>query len=154
MPPYRHSQPGYLIIAVTALAAVILVVLVRPADPPLLRWIPLGLLATAGAIFSRLIVDVTAGELRIQFAPGWPRWRWRLSEIASAHPVRNPWIAGWGIHWMPGYPGYWVINVSGFDAVELRLRNGRRYRVGTDDLGGLLAALRQAGVPDPAPARA
>jgi len=102
----------------------------------------------------RSLRDVTAGELRIQFAPGWPRWRWRLSEIASAHPVCNPWIAGWGIHWMPGYPGYWVINVSGFDAVELRLRNGRRYRVGTDDLGGLLAALRQAGVPDPAPARA
>jgi len=30
--------------------------------------------------------------------------------------------------------------------VELRLKNGRRYRVGTDDPDGLLAALRQAGV--------
>jgi len=47
---------------------------------------------------------------------------------------------------MPGFPGYWVINVSGFEAVELRLQNGRRYRVGTDDPAGLLAAIHQAGV--------
>jgi hypothetical protein len=112
---------------------------------PTLR-IVLIVLVIVGTMFARLTVAVDAGTLQVSFAPGWPRWRWPLREFASARPVRNSWLAGWGIHWMPGFPGYWVINVSGFAAVEFRLRNGRRYRVGTDDPEGLLAALRQASV--------
>lgn len=146
MPPYRHSQTGYLIIGLAALAFAVGVVAARPTELRPSWWIVFFLLVAAGVIFARLTVEVEGGVLQAYFVPGWPRWRWPLRDIASARQVRNSWLAGWGIHWMPGIPGYWVINVSGFDAVEIRLRNGRRYRVGTDDPAGLLAALRQAGV--------
>jgi len=144
--PYRHSQTGYLIIGLAALAFAAGVVAARPAVLRTSWWVVFFVLVAAGVIFARLTVEVGEGRLQAYFAPGWPRWRWPLREIASASRVRNSWLAGWGIHWMPGVPGYWVINVSGFDAVELRLRSGRRYRVGTDDPAGLLDALRQAGV--------
>lgn len=146
MPPYRHSQTGYLIIGLVALAFAAGVVAARPAALGPAWWLVFIGLVAVGVIFARLTVEVREGVLQAYFAPGWPRWRWPLRDIASTLQVRNSWFAGWGIHWIPGFPGYWVINVSGFNAVEIRLRNGRRYRVGTDDPAGLLAALRQAGV--------
>ena len=146
MSSYRHSQTGYLSIGLASLAFAAGVVAARPTELRPSWWVVFVLLVAAGVIFARLTVEVEGEMLRVYFAPGWPRWRWPLHEIVSASGVRNTWLAGWGIHRMPGRPGYWVINVSGFDAVELRLRNGRRYRVGTDDPDGLLVALRQAGV--------
>jgi hypothetical protein len=35
-------------------------------------------------------------------------------------------------------------SVSGFDAVQLRLRNGRQYRVGMDEPDRLVAAIEAA----------
>jgi hypothetical protein len=35
-----------------------------------------------------------------------------------------------------------LYNVSGRDAVEIQLDDGRRFRLGTDDPEGLVAALR------------
>lgn len=142
---YRHTQTGYVIIAVIAAALVVIAVVGKSSGEPAAGALPVAL-AIVGVVFARLTVAVEADTLRVSFTPGWPRWRWPLREIPSAGEVRNSWLAGWGIHWMPGRPGYWVINVSGFTAVELRLRNGRRYRVGTDDPDGLLTALRQGGV--------
>jgi len=46
-----------------------------------------------------------------------------------------------GIRWM--WPG-WLYNVSGTDAVELKMKNGKRYRIGTDVPGELAEAIRQA----------
>jgi hypothetical protein len=40
---------------------------------------------------------------------------------------------------MPGQ--YWVWNVSGLDAVELTLRSGRRFRIGTDEPEELAKAI-------------
>jgi hypothetical protein len=39
-------------------------------------------------------------------------------------------------------PGFRLYNVSGLDAVELRLTNGDVRRLGTDDATGLAAALK------------
>ncbi len=41
------------------------------------------------------------------------------------------------------WPG-WLYNVSGTDAVELKMKNGKRYRIGTDVPGELAEAIRQA----------
>ena len=146
MPRYRRTQTGYLILGVVG-AVLVAVGAGVPSGTSSTRWtVVAAVLVAAGVGFGRLTVEVRDGALQVSFTLGWPRWRWSLHEIASAREVRNSWLAGWGLHWVPGFPGYWVINVSGFAAVELRLRNGRRYRVGTDDPDGLLAALRQGGV--------
>ena len=43
-----------------------------------------------------------------------------------------------GIHHTP-YG--WLYNVSGFDAVAITLRDGRKFAVGTDDPHGLITAI-------------
>ena len=71
--------------------------------------------------------------LRPQFSAGSGEGR-----LAGFQPVRNPWYCGWGIRLGPTG---WLWNVSGFDAVELTLTDGRRFRVGSDEPGQLVAAL-------------
>jgi len=53
----------------------------------------------------------------------------------DVHSVFN----GFGIRMRPGFRLY---NVSGLDAVELRLTNGEVRRLGTDDAAGFAAALK------------
>jgi hypothetical protein len=48
-------------------------------------------------------------------------------------------LNGFGIRMRPGFRLY---NVSGLDAVELRLKSGDVRRIGTDDAAGLAAALQ------------
>jgi len=50
-----------------------------------------------------------------------------MADVAGVRAVRNTWRHGWGIH---GFGRWWVFNVSGFDAVEVRLKNGGWIRIG------------------------
>jgi hypothetical protein len=138
--PYRHTQRGTL---------TILVCLVLAAFDAALVWLSgqwpaaavLLVLAVVGFLFSALTVEVGDHELRWHFGPGFPSYRLALDEIASIAAVRNYWWNGWGIRIGPRSRLY---NVSGLDAVELRLKSGEIRRIGTDDPQGLLNALRAA----------
>jgi hypothetical protein len=66
----------------------------------------------------------------LRFGIGVIRRRFPIAAIESARTVRNPWYCGWGIHRIRNG---WLFNVSGFDAVELGMADGRRYRIGTDE---------------------
>jgi hypothetical protein len=35
----------------------------------------------------------------------------------------------------------WIYSVSGFDAVEIKMKNGKRYRIGTDEPKNLEQAI-------------
>ena len=90
-----------------------------------------------------LTVSIDANYLRIKFGYGIFRKRFAVSEIASAQRVKNHWYYGWGIRlWL--WPTMWIYNISGFDAVEIIMRNGKIYRIGTDTPGELEAAIKQA----------
>ena len=39
-------------------------------------------------------------------------------------------------------PGGWLYNVSGFTALALTMKNGRQYRIGTDDAARLYTTLQ------------
>jgi len=46
--------------------------------------------------------------------------------------VKNQWYYGWGIgKWL--WPKMLIYNVSGFDAGKITLKNGKTYRIGTDE---------------------
>ena len=80
--------------------------------------------------------------LKIKFGYGIFRKRYLLKEIASVKIVKNHWYYGWGIkYWAPRR--MWVYNVSGFDAVEIEMRNGRVKRIGTDEPRKLEQAIQQ-----------
>ena len=64
-------------------------------------------------------------------------------EIVSAKIVKNHWYYGWGIR-LVLWPRMWVYNVSGFDAVEIKLKNNKVYRIGTDEPKKLEQVLLQS----------
>ena len=84
------------------------------------------------ASFTTLTASIDENCLRIKFGYGIFRKKFLLSRIVSAKQVKNHWYYGWGIRlWL--WPKMWIYNVSGFDAVEIKLKNGKTYRMGTDE---------------------
>jgi hypothetical protein len=138
---YKHTQKGYVILGTvggTALFMASLLLRKAAAATMIPGLIGLGLV---GWVFSSLTIEVTDEELRASFGPGWRIKRIKLRDIQSVERVRNPWYAGWGVRLLPRGLLY---NVSGFDAVEVRMRNGTRFRLGTDEPERLEQAIRDA----------
>ncbi len=105
--------------------------------------------AAALLLLGRLTVRVTDTEVAHWFGPGVFRRRYRLADLDAVQRVRNPWIWGRGIRLFPGGTLY---NVSGLDAVEFRLPDGKRIRIGTDrpaDLERAIETARSRAVPLP-----
>ena len=108
------------------------------------NWVALvcGLaLLVALLLFHSLTVVVEGDWVEVVFADGPVRKRIALKEVGSCAVVRNRWWYGWGVRWGPGA---WLYNVSGLDAVELKMKNGRRYRIGTDEPRELAKAIEEA----------
>lgn len=139
-PAYQHTQSGTLMIGMSLVAAGFVFYYLLNGGPSWL-WIVLGLLAAVGVVFSSLTVTIDAEQVTAAFAPGWPRVRVSLAEIAEVRAVRNPWYYGWGIRLTPHGTLY---NVSGLDAVEIRKKSGKAVRVGTDEPEQLHRALQRA----------
>ena len=91
-------------------------------------------------VFRDLTVEDRGDHLFVAFGPlRLFRRRLRYAEIRSAERSRTGWIDGLGLHYLPGRG--WTWNVAGSECVELRLRDGGVFRVGTDDSEGLAAFL-------------
>ncbi len=139
---YHHTQRGSLMLAILPGSAAICAA-AGFLDPPYPgRWVlwALALLFLVLTwIFSSLTVEVTDDQLCWHFGPGLWTYRMPRAQIEAAHVVRNSLFNGFGIRRAPGYRLY---NVSGLDAVELRLKSGDIRRIGTDDAQALTAALQ------------
>lgn len=139
-PHYRHTQIGWVLLAVLAgLGAFVHFQLQRGGVPQ--AWLPLAILGLALVLMGTLTVEVGREGVRVAFGVGLIRKTIPLADIAAFQPVRNPWIAGWGIRLIRGGQ---LWNVSGLDAVELALRDGRFFRIGTDEPEALARALATA----------
>jgi hypothetical protein len=136
---YYHTQRGTLMLAAMLFAAIVWAFVTMPLSGRWPVWaVAIGFLVLAW-LFSSLTVEVNEHELRWYFGPGIWRYRIALDEIENVRTVRNHWWNGFGIRMGPGFRLY---NVSGLDAVELRLKTGDIRRIGTDDPQGLATALR------------
>ncbi len=138
---YEHTQVGYLIISAMAAGMVLIGVVLANAG---ISWIAIGVLvviAIALVLFSSLTVVIGEAELEARFGPGPIRNRFKLNEIESCQIVKNHWYYGWGIRLTPHGVLY---NVSGFHAVEIKLRTGKKFRIGTDVPQELEEAIKQA----------
>ena len=140
MTSYKHTQIGYLMLVVT-LAVLLLfawVYIMALAESPSVDSGPnfavstlMVLILFILASFATLTVSIDEKYLRIKFGYGIFKKKFLLEEITSARIVKNHLYNGWGIRiWFWPYMG--IYNVSGFDAVEISMRNGKIYRIGTD----------------------
>jgi hypothetical protein len=138
---YQHTQRGTLMIVVLLLCALgaAAAAYANTGSRAGAGVVAFGIAILAG-LFSSLTVIVSDDELRWYFGPGAWTYRLALGDIEAAHVVHNSWLSGFGIRMRPGFRLY---NVSGLDAVELKLKSGEIRRIGTDDAPGLAAALQR-----------
>ena len=152
MTSYKHTQIGYLMLVVT-LAVLILftwVQITAMAEPPsyysgtnFLITAIMVLILFILASFTTLTASIDENYLRIKFGYGIFARMFPLNQIASVQAVKNHWYYGWGVKvWF--WPYMWIYNVSGFDAVEIIMRNGKIYRIGTDTPSELEVVIKQA----------
>jgi hypothetical protein len=138
MNKYKHTQIGYLLIGALGLGILVSGYLnvVTSFNPVIL--VVLFLLLVCLGIFASLTVEVNDYMLKLQFGLGIIQKVFQLKDIDSFCTVRNPWYYGWGIHF---FGSGWLYNVSGWSAIELKMKSGEKYRIGTDDLTGLARAI-------------
>jgi hypothetical protein len=135
---YKHTQVGYVILAALGAGLLFILWLMLNSGFSGVGLIVLVILALCLGLFATLTVELDEEKLMLRFGPGLIRKVIWLKDIAACRVVKNPWYYGWGIKLIPGG---WLFNVSGLWAVEVQLKNGRRYRIGTDDAEGLAQAL-------------
>lgn len=93
------------------------------------------------ASFSLLTVSVGDEYIALKFGFGIFRKKFKIKEVTSVERVKNYWYYGFGIRpWF--WPRMWIFNVSGLDAVEIRMKNGKIYRLGTDEPEKLETAIK------------
>jgi hypothetical protein len=94
-----------------------------------------------GWLCSSLTVRVDNDSLRLHFGFGWPRKTVPLGDIDAAEVTRTTFWEGWGVH---RTRRGWLYNVSGYDAVLLRRRDGSSLLIGSDEPRRLKAAIERA----------
>lgn len=92
-------------------------------------------------LFSKLTVVVDGRYTTAFFGWGLIRRQIRLEDIEGFYKVRNSFLHGYGIRFVKG--GL-MFNVAGLDAVELKLKKGGVFRIGTDEPEKLMLAIEQA----------
>jgi hypothetical protein len=138
---YRHTQIGSVITAGIGLGVVAIFVSIWISGSfHLVEGAILIILSIALGLFHSLTVEIRNSELYCHFGPGIVRKTIMLSDIDDAKAVQIPWYSGCGIRWIPGQ--YLLWRVSGFQAVELVLKNGGRFRIGTDEPDMLVQAIQ------------
>ncbi len=154
MHDYENTQPGTFIQVMTGswvfffgLLAVVMLALVQKEAAIGLGVVTVILAVILGivcALFHSLTVRVTRSDIALSFGVGLIRKQFPISDISRARIVQNRWYNGFGIRKIRGG---WLYNVSGFDAIEIQLKNERKYRIGTNQPKELLAAVESAIAP-------
>jgi hypothetical protein len=138
---YRKKQTGWLLIFIFAPVILFFLfilyyqeVLGRPfGTNPAPSWILLAFLVfflILLSLFATLTVTGLHDHLEIKFGIGLIRKRFFYRNIRSCSVQKNPAIYGWGIRKIPGG---WLYNVSGSWSVQLDMKDGRMFRIGTPE---------------------
>ena len=151
---YENTQPGTFIRVMTGswvfffgvLAVVMLVLGQKEAAIGLgvVTVMAAVILGIVYALFHSLTVRISRSDIALSFGVGLIRKQFPIGDISSASIVQNRWYNGFGIRKIRGG---WLYNVSGFDAIEIQLKNERKYRIGTNQPKELLAAVESAITP-------
>ena len=138
---YQHIQIGYLMITVYTLGILFIACLMAIYGFNWIAFVVLIILGVCLVLFATLTVVIDEDVLEIRFGPGVIRKKFPLKDIESCRVVKNPWYYGWGIRLTPHG---WLYNVSGFHAVEIKMKTGKKYRIGTDVPNDLEKTIKQS----------
>jgi hypothetical protein len=136
---YRHTQIGWVLLAALAAGAGVVVFAAGKAGWSTPASVVLTLLIAVAVLFCTLTVMINGGLIECRYGPGLIRKYVPLATVRGVRTVRTAWYQGWGIRLTSDG---WLFNVSGLDAVEVELSDGKRIRIGTDEPQALAAAIR------------
>jgi len=153
---YHHTQSGSLMRLLLVILLVVFLYIIwlgyRHGGLPGIRqeeavvvFIMLGfsvlLIIAVLLLFHNLTVFTDESSMRLKFGIGLIGKRIPFDQIESCQPVKNSWWWGWGIRRIPG--GGRLYNISGLDAVELKMKKGSLIRIGTDEPELLSAVINE-----------
>ena len=138
---YRRSQFGTVVVVGLGTGVVFLGYEILTTGWHLLTGSLLVLFLACLALFYSLTIEIRDGLLACFFGPGLIRRQFRLEDIIAARHVRNHWYNGFGIRRIASG---WMYNVSGLDAVEISLKSGKHFRMGTDRPEEVVKAITDA----------
>ncbi|MCB0193177.1 MAG: hypothetical protein KDJ65_14630 [Anaerolineae bacterium] len=138
---YKHTQIGYLLLVIYGLVIGLIsyIGVVNDFNPITIAVLVIMLITMT--LFPTLTITVDDRMLKLHYGLGIIHKRFLLEDIDSYRVVENPWYYGWGIRYTPRG---WMFNISGFSAIELQMKSGKHYRIGTDDPTGLARAIDEA----------
>ena len=138
---YKHTQTGYLMIAALIIPLFILYFVMNNAEFAQILPIVFFILLIALSLFYSLTVEINETMISVKFGIGIINKKFILKDIESCNIVKNYWYYGWGIRFTPHG---WLYNISGLSAVEIQMKNNKKYRIGTDEPKKLEQAITQA----------
>ncbi|HEC87654.1 MAG TPA: hypothetical protein ENI49_07335 [Thermoplasmatales archaeon] len=81
-------------------------------------------------LFSTMTVTCDREYLRIRTGFITIRKSFSVKDIVSCKVIKIPWYYSWGIRIVPSG---WLYRISGSYAIEINMRDGKRYLIGTDE---------------------
>jgi hypothetical protein len=136
---YRHTQIGWVLLAALAAGAGVVLFATNKTGWSTAASVVLTLLTVVAVLFCTLTVRINGGLIECRYGPGLICKYIPLATVRGVRTVRTEWYQGWGIRLTSDG---WLFNVSGLDAVEVELADGKRIRIGTDEPQVLAAAIR------------
>jgi len=124
---YQHTQSAATIVGCLGAMALILAIMSFAFHPLVL---PMVIVAISGWMFRSMTIEISDTDLAWYFGSGFPRKRVPRNDVVSAEAIRTSFLNGWGIHYTTRG---WLYNVSGYGAVAVTLRNGKRFCLGSDE---------------------
>lgn len=141
---YRHKQMGITILAALGLGTALCLLFGIAFNAPHARltlFLLAAVLGICAILFSSLMIELSESSLSWQFGPGLLRKQVATAEITNAVVTQTRLIHGWGVHLTRNG---WLYNVSGFGAVQVTLKSGKTFLLGSDKPEQLCSALQRA----------
>lgn len=137
---YHHTQIGWVVILFLGAGILIIALVILLVKFNWVAFLVLLILLGCLFLFPTLTVECDEQKLEVRFGLGLIRKRFLYKDIHSCKVVKNLWIYGFGIRLIPSG---WMFNVSGLSALELQFKNGKKFRIGTDDSENLFEFVNQ-----------
>jgi hypothetical protein len=141
---YQHKQRGLVILAALGLGAAVCLWFeptIYGFNARLMLLVVAAILGISALLFSSLTIELSDRSLSWRFGFGLLRKQVATTEIRNAVVTKTRLIHGWGVHLTRNG---WLYNVSGFGAVQITLRSGKTFLLGSDEPEQLCSALQRA----------
>ncbi|MFH1824579.1 MAG: hypothetical protein ABH873_05065 [Candidatus Firestonebacteria bacterium] len=126
---YQHTQISYLAIIQSTIPLLFIACLMVVYGFNWGLFVVLLFFGVCLVLSATLTVVIEEDVLEVRFGIGVIRKKFLLKDIETCQIVKNPWYYGCGIYLSPSG---WLYNVSGSYAVEIKMKTGKKYRIGTD----------------------